>query len=141
MGWLNSPEMFFAALETVAEVTDVYLLNPTSAFEIYPPMAGTYSLASSLTTSTYRLQYVDVYMDDLNCASQGNVDQQQRASELTLQALNENFPSIPSEVKDSVSLKKRRRATETGPRSKKSLVGLLTRKTVTYANLTNVWRY
>ena len=45
-------------------------------------------------------------MDDLLSATQGDMKQQQRVSELTLRALKENFPSLPAEVKYSVSLKK-----------------------------------
>ena len=79
--------MFCAASETVADVANGYLIDPTYAFKIYPPTAGTYSLAPSLTTSAARLQYVDVYMDDLNCATQEDVGQQQRVSQLTIRDL------------------------------------------------------
>ena len=49
---------------------------------------------------------MDVYMDDLNCATQGDMGQQQWASELTIRALKEIFLYLPEEVKDSVSLRK-----------------------------------
>ena len=91
--------MFCAASETVTDVANGYLLDPTSTFETYPPTAGTYSLATSPTTSSARIQYIDVYMDDLDFATKGDVDQQQRAYKLTLRALKEIFPSLPSEVK------------------------------------------
>ena len=87
MSWVNSPDMFCAASEIVADVSNGYLIDPTSAFTIYPPTAGTYSLAPSLTASAARIQYLDVYMDDLNCATQGDVGQQQRAYELTIRYL------------------------------------------------------
>ena len=45
-------------------------------------------------------------MDDLLSATQGDMNQQQRVSELTLRALKENFPSLLAKAKDSVSLKK-----------------------------------
>ena len=45
-------------------------------------------------------------MDDLMYATQGNMKQQQRVSELTMRSLKETPPSLPTEVKDSVSLKK-----------------------------------
>ena len=79
--------MFFAASETVADVDNGYLLNPTSAFTIYPPTSGTYSLDPSSTASASRIQYMDVYMDDLNCTIQGDVGKLQQASELTIWAL------------------------------------------------------
>ena len=130
MGWVNSTYMFYVASETGVGVDNGYLLDPTSAFEIYPPTSGTYSLATSPTSSAARLHYVDVYMDDFNCDTQVDVGQQQRTSKLTLRALKQIFPSLPSEVKDSVSLKICCSETATGPISKKYLVGASTRKTV-----------
>ena len=56
-------------------------------------------------------------MEDLNYATQGDVEQQQRASELNLRSQKEISPSLPSEVKYSVSLKNCCRKTATGPRS------------------------
>ena len=76
MGWVNSPYIFFLASETVADVANCYLLYPTSAFEIYLSTAGTYSLAPSPTSSTVNLQYVGVYMDNSNCSTQVDMDQQ-----------------------------------------------------------------
>ena len=87
MGRVNSPDMLYAASETVSDVADGYLLDPTSSFEIYPPTAVTYSLDPSPPASAARLQYVDVYMEDLNCATQGDVGQLQRTYNLTLQAM------------------------------------------------------
>ena len=72
MGWVNSLDMFCASLETVVGIANGYLLDPISAFEIYPPTAGTYSLALSPTASAARLQYVDLYMDDLHFFTQGD---------------------------------------------------------------------
>ena len=106
MVWVNSPDMFCAASETVADMANGYILDPTSAFQIYPPTANKYSTAPSPTASSGRLQCTEVYMDDLLSATQGGMKQQQRVSELTLGALKEIFPSLPTEVKDSVSLKK-----------------------------------
>ena len=53
-----------------------------------------------------RLQYVDVYMDDLLCAAQGDPTQQQRVSELSTRALKDILPYLPDKMKDSASLKK-----------------------------------
>ena len=106
MDWVNYPDLFFLASETVADVANSYLLDPNSALKIYPPTVGTYSLAPSPTDFSARLQYADVYMDDLICSTQGDVGQQQRASKLTMRDLKEIFPSLPAEVKDSVILKK-----------------------------------
>ena len=95
--------MFCATSEIVAEVANGYLLDPTSVFEIHPLTAGTYSLDPSPNSSAARLQYADVYVDDLNCATQGDVGSHQGASELTIRALKEIFPSLLSAVKYSVS--------------------------------------
>ena len=106
MGWVNSPVMLCAVSETVADVDNGYLIDPTSAFGIYPPIAGTYSLDPAPTVSAARLQYIDVYRDYLNLSTQGDIEQHQQAYELTLRALKEMFPYLPSEVKDSISSKK-----------------------------------
>ena len=87
MGWVNSPDMFCVASETVVDMTNGYILEPTSAFLIYPPTATKYSTAPSPTVSSARLQCTEVYMDDLLSATQGDRTQQQRVSELTLRAL------------------------------------------------------
>ena len=56
MGRVNPPDMLCAASETVADISNGYLLDPTSAFTMYPTTAGTYSLAPSLTASASRIQ-------------------------------------------------------------------------------------
>ena len=56
MGWLNSPDMFFAASETVADMANGYILDPTSAFQIYPPTANKYSTEPAPTASSDQLQ-------------------------------------------------------------------------------------
>ena len=106
MGWVNSPDMFCAASETVADMANGCILDPTSAFVIYPPTVNEYSTMPSPTASSARLQCTEVYMDDLLSATQWNRTQQQHVSELTLRDLKEIFPSLPAETKDSVSLKK-----------------------------------
>ena len=55
-------------------VANGYLFYSTSDFEIYSTTAGTYSLDPSSTASTARIQYIDVYMDDFNCTTQGDVE-------------------------------------------------------------------
>ena len=45
-------------------------------------------------------------MDDLNCLAQGSPYQQCRVTEMFLQGIKDIFPSLPFELKDSVSLKK-----------------------------------
>ena len=56
--------------------------------------------------STGRLQAAEVYMDDLNCLAQGSPYQQRQVTEMVLQGIKDIFPSLPSDLKDSVSLKK-----------------------------------
>ena len=56
IGWVNSPDMFCAASETVADMANGYILDPTYAFVIYPPTANTYSTTPAPTASSTRLQ-------------------------------------------------------------------------------------
>ena len=53
------------------------------------------------------MQYINIYMDNLICANQGGASQQHRILVLTLCTLKKIFPSVPGEIKDSTSLKKR----------------------------------
>ena len=105
MGWVNSPDMFCAASETVTDMENGYILETASAFLIYPPTANNYSTAPVPTASSARLQCTEVYMDDLLSATQGDMKQHQRVSKIMLRALKEIPPSLPAEAKDSVSLK------------------------------------
>ena len=74
MGWVNSPDMFCAASETVADMANGYILDPTSDFVIYPPTVNTYSTTPAPTASSSLLQFTEVYMDDLLSATQGGQD-------------------------------------------------------------------
>ena len=106
MGWVNSPELFCSTSETVANNSDGYALDPSPYFFVYPPTAGAYKTADADTASSGRLQYVDVYIDDLLCFAQGDPTQQQWVSEITIRSLKEIFPSFPDEVKGSDILEK-----------------------------------
>ena len=47
-------------------------------------------------------------MDDLNGLAQGSPDQQRRVTDMVLQGIKDIFPSLPLNLKDSVSLNKAR---------------------------------
>ena len=57
---------------------------------------------------------MEVYIDDLIALPREKLGQHHQASELTIQVLKEISPSLPSEVKDSVGLKKHCWATAAG---------------------------
>ena len=80
MGWINSPDIFCAASETVAYMANGYILDPTSAFQIYPPAANKYYTEPAPIESSARLQCTEVYMDDLMSSTQVDMKQQQRVS-------------------------------------------------------------
>ena len=56
MGWVNSPEFFCAASETVAVNTNVYAQDPDFTFVFYLPTTVAYKTAGSTTDSTDCLQ-------------------------------------------------------------------------------------
>ena len=95
MGWVNLQDLFCFALETFAENTNGYALDPSSAFAIYPPKAGAYNTNNAQTASPGHLQYVGVYMYDLLCVAQGDSTHQQWVSDITILTLKEIFPSFP----------------------------------------------
>ena len=53
-----------------------------------------YKNPNGAIASPNRLQYVDVYMDNLPCDAQGYPTQQQRVSELTIRALKDTSPPL-----------------------------------------------
>ena len=72
MGWVNSPDFFCSASETVADNANTYVVDPTSPFEIHPPIAEEYCTSAAPQLSPNRLKCINVYMDDLLCAAQGD---------------------------------------------------------------------
>ena len=112
MSWVNSPNMFCAASETVADMANGYLLDPTSTFVIYPPTVGTYATAPAPPASPSRLQCTEVCMGDLISATQGGISQQKQAAELTLRALEE-IPPL-SQIRSRILLVSERPCREKG---------------------------
>ena len=106
MGWVKSPDLFCSTSETVADVANQLINQPDIPVPSYGPTNNLYHTVTSPTASPSRLQYADVYVDDINCVTQGDAEQQRRVSELVLQALKDVYPHVPGETKDSVSLKK-----------------------------------
>ena len=45
-------------------------------------------------------------MDDLNCLAQGSPAQKQQVTDMFLQGIKDILPSLPADIKDSISLKK-----------------------------------
>ena len=106
MVWVNSPPLFCAAYETAADLANTYLENPQTPWRPYVPTKGIYVTTPNNAASSNRLKKVEVYMDDFMEMTQGDPDQQERVTELLLQAIKEIFPSVPKETKDFISLKK-----------------------------------
>ena len=80
MVWVNSPYFFYYMLDTIVENVNGYALYLSSSFAIYPPTDGSYKTSEAPTASPGHLQYVDIYMNDLLCAAQGEPAQQHRVS-------------------------------------------------------------
>ena len=75
MGLVNSPNLFCSASKTAADNAKVYTLDLDSTFMVCPPTAGAYNNSDGVTASPNRLQYIDVYIDNLFFASQGDTTQ------------------------------------------------------------------
>ena len=52
------------------------------------------------------MQAKDVYMEDLNCLLQCSLAQQRQVTEMELQGIKYIFLSLPSKIKDYISVKK-----------------------------------
>ena len=72
MGWVSSPDLFCTASETATDVINLYITEPTTPYVLYFPSTGLYSVYPVEAASPARLQKVNVYMDDLNCITQGS---------------------------------------------------------------------
>ena len=51
MGWVNSPEFFCSASETVSDNGKSYALDLSSIFDVYPPTSGAYKTVDAQTAS------------------------------------------------------------------------------------------
>ena len=85
---------------------NAYALYPISLFAIYPPTAKVYHTSTAPPVYPNRMQYINVYMDNLIFTNQGGAAQQHMVLYLTLCTLKEIFPSVPGEIKDLASPKK-----------------------------------
>ena len=77
MVWVKSPNFFCSVSETVSNNSNSYALDSSSTLSVHSLTARAYYTADAKTASSGRLQYVDVYMDDLLCAAQGDPTQKQ----------------------------------------------------------------
>ena len=84
----------------------VRLYDAITSVSTYGPTRHLYHIVTSLTSSPYRPQYTDVYIDDINCITKSDATQQHHISELVLLALKDIYPWVPGETKESVGIKK-----------------------------------
>ena len=106
MGWVNSPDLFCASSETVTDLANKAFHSDFDPSPPYHPTAGLYQASPSPSAGPNRLQYADVYMDDINCLTQGDTYQQKRVTEIVLSEIKSVYPTVEGELKDSISLKK-----------------------------------
>ena len=71
MVWLNFLLLFCAASDTVEDMENIYIIDPSSSFTKYVPTSGSYYTLPSRTAYLVRLQGTYIYMDDLMYVSQG----------------------------------------------------------------------
>ena len=100
------PDYICSASETITDIVNYCLQDPSSSFTIYPSINSTYSTRPSPTASPSHLQHTNTYMEDLLCLSQGDPLQETRVTKLAIHDIKYIFPSLHSETKDSVSLNK-----------------------------------
>ena len=105
MGWFRLPPFFYAASETVADLTNCYMADYRLPTLYYGPTLGTYSTVPASPASKARLQAMDVYMDDLNCLEKGSPAQKGQVMEMVMRRVNDILPYLPAEIKDSISFK------------------------------------
>ena len=108
MGWVNPPDLFCATSETVTNQSNItFCSDSTPQLPYYLPTAGLYKAFTAQPVGPSCLQYADVYMDDINCLTQGDQIQQRRLTERVLQSFKrKKYPAVKGELKDSIGLKK-----------------------------------
>ena len=96
MGWVNSPDLFCSTSETVVDLINTYISNLYKYFKTYPPIANLYYNASPSPTFALatHLQYINVYVNDINCLTQGNSIHQRRVTKIVLWGAEENIPFL-----------------------------------------------
>ena len=94
MGWVNLPLFFCAAPETVADMANLYISDPSTSSNEYVPTFVSYSTLPSRKASPARLQGTYVYMDDLMCVVQGDPAQQSQVTKLVLREMKEILPTV-----------------------------------------------
>ena len=94
MSWVNSPDLFCATSETVTDEANITFLSDLTPQLSYLPTAGLYKAFPAQPAGPSRLQYADVYMDDINCLTQGDQTQQRRLMEIVLQSLKVTYPMV-----------------------------------------------
>lgn len=137
MGWANSPPIFSAATETIADITNqryqsslptkrhhlddlaatVEVESPTILQLHEPstvPALATNPISNPyLSSFTDRVQYTDVFVDDFPALVQGNELQQRHARRVLLHAVDEIFRPLEStdhpQRAEPVSIKKLRK--------------------------------
>ena len=118
MGWVNSPPLFCAATETIADLVNDATYDPSSAARKNPQegpaeTGSAYSRTSAYTSPGYRrppVQSTDVYMDDFIQVMQGSRRRLQAYRRRLFNAIHDVFRPL-SETdrpgrKDPISLKK-----------------------------------
>ena len=119
MGWANSPDLSRVTSETVTDVANVAFRSDLQTQLPYPPTAGFYQPFPSPSAGPNRVQYANVYMNDINCLTQGDEQQQRRLIEIVMRTLKSVYPRWMGNSKTPSVLRKLRQETEIGASLKK----------------------
>ena len=107
MGWVNPLDLFCVTSEIVTDQANIaFCSDSTPQLPYYLPTAGLYEAFIAQPAGPSRLQYADIYMNDINCLTQGDQIQQRQLTEIVLQSLKATYPVVKGELKDSIGLKK-----------------------------------
>ena len=105
MGWVDSPNFFCAFSETLTDVANA-LVDSEFPVPSYGAISDIPSTGPGPPHTPESLAHIDCYMDDIISVVQGGTDRQHRVFDGTVRALKWLFPSLPGDLKDSVSVKK-----------------------------------
>ena len=104
MRWIDFPKLFCAFLKTLTDVANA-LVNSELPVLSYVTISEIPPNRSVPPHTPERLTHIYCYMGDVISVLQGGPYRQHRVFDGTVRALKWLFPSLPGELKDSVSVK------------------------------------
>ena len=104
MGWVDPPKFFCAFLEKLTDVANA-LVNSELTVPSYVTISNIPATGPAPPHIPERITHIYCYMDGVISVVQGGPDLQHQVFDGKVRALKWLFPSLPGDLKDSVSVR------------------------------------